>query len=166
MGALSILSILHRLQRRAVYLRPKADIVMGSNTRKLLTSGLLALGIAVPVVLAVEATHQQTCDRACLIQFANSYVDAALAHRAPTVEISPDVKTTENGRPVALGEGVWKTAKSLSSRQLVADASSGEAVVFGVLTAEDGRQSLAALRLKVHRGRVENVETVVSGDGR
>jgi len=134
---------------------------MKSSTRKFLTAGLLALGIAVPVVLALEATHQPACDRACLLQFAGTYVDGMLAHHTD-FPVSADLQATENGQPVRLGQGVWKTARSVSARQYFADPSTGESGVFGVLTAQDGQRSVVALRMKIDRQRIAQLETVVS----
>ncbi|GEM_PF-3399294 len=135
---------------------------MRSSSRKVLTGGLLALGIAVPVVLAVEAIHQPVCDRACLIEFTNSYLSNAIAGRARSLPVSPDVRATENGRPVQFGGGVWESVKSVSAGRVFADASSGEAGRFAVLTRQDGRQLALALRLKINRQRLQEVDTVIS----
>lgn len=138
---------------------------MDSNKRNLLMGALLALGIAVPVVLAVEATRPAVCDRACLFTVTNTYLDAMLAHQPSAVKIAPGFQATENGRPVALGEGVWKTAAGIPSRDLFADESSGQTGFFGVVTDAQGQPSRIALRLTIKRRQIQAVETLVSRGG-
>jgi len=138
-----------------------SKLAMSSHTRNLLMGTLLVLGVAVPVVLAVEATRQSACDRACLINLTSTYLDAMVARTPSSVKVGPDFHATENGRPVALGDGVWKTARSITSRQLFADESVGQAGVFAVMTDGKGQGSPIALRLTINRQRIQQVETVV-----
>ena len=138
---------------------------MDSKRRNLLMGTLLALGIAVPLVLAVEATRPTVCDRACLLSLTNGYLDAMLAHKPSAVKTAPDLQATENGRPVTVGEGVWKTAAVIPSRDLFADESSGQTGFFGVVTDAQGQPSRVALRLTIKRRQVQAVETLVSRGG-
>lgn len=129
---------------------------MSTNLRKFLPSAVLVLGAAVPVVLAVEATHQPACDRACLIEFTGSYLDAMLAHNPSALKAAPGIKITENR------EGLWKTAKFIPSRQAFADPTTGEAAFFGTVIEEDGTRANLALRLKINHHQIEEIETQVS----
>ena len=138
---------------------------MARDLRKVLTGGLLVLGAAVPVLLAVEATQQRACDRACLLAITHSYVDALQAHKPAALNVAPDLKTTQNGAPLSLGEGLWRTAKAISARQSFADASTGEVAFFGVVTEQNGQRSQLALYLKINRQRIQEVETVTSPEG-
>ena len=135
---------------------------MVSNRNTILAGALLALGVAVPLVLAVEATHQGACDRGCLIELTSSYLDAMLAHNPAALKVAPDVKVTENGRPIMLGEGLWKNAKAIPARQAFADPSTGEAGFFGHVTEANGQSVELALRLKINRQRIQEIETLVS----
>ena len=135
---------------------------MKPDLRKVLTGAVLVLVAAVPVMLAVEAAHQPVCDRACLIGFAGSYLNALLAHNPTALKLAPGVKAIENGKPVPLGEGLWKTARAITSREAFADPTTGEAGVFGRVTEATGRTSRLALRLKISGQRIEEVETLVS----
>src|SRR5690348_15372634 len=113
-----------RQTRRTAVMRytfPGSRFRMPSNLRKFLPAGLLVLGVAVPVLLAVEATHEQTCDRDCLLSIAGNYVAAALVHPAGSrVSLDPGLKSTENGKPVPPGGGVWATATAVPGRQAFA----------------------------------------------
>jgi len=120
----------------------------------------------VPVVLAVEAAHQPTCDRECLIAATGSYLDAMLTHNAAALKVTADVRVSENGKPIGLGEGLWKTAKAIPSRQIFADASAGEAGFFGMVAEENGERAELAVRLKLRGQRIEQIETLVSPEAR
>lgn len=133
---------------------------MTTDSRKFLTPALLLLGAAVPVLLAVEATHQPACDRGCLIEFTNSYLDAMLAHNPSPLTVAPDIRITEDGKPASLGEGLWKTVKSIPSRQAFADPTTGVAGLFGEVIEQDGSRVHFAIRLKITRQQIEEIETV------
>lgn len=135
---------------------------MKPNLRSVLTATVLALGAAVPLVLAVEATHQPVCDRACLLGFTANYLDAMLAHNTAALRVAVDLKATENGKPVSLGEGLWKTVKAIPSREAFVDASTGETGFFAVVTGENGQRSSLALHLKIDHQQIQEVETFVS----
>jgi len=138
---------------------------MESRRRNLLMGALLVLGVAVPVVLAVEATRPAVCDRTCLLSFTSNYLDAMLAHKPSAVKTAPGFQATENGRAMALGEGIWKTTAAILSRDLFADESSGETGFFGVVADAQGQSSPVALHLTIRRGQIQNVDTLVSRGG-
>lgn len=129
---------------------------MNTNLRKFLPGAVLVLGAAVPLVLAVEATHQPACDRGCLIEFTGSYLNAMLAHNPSALKVAPGTKITENSARL------WKTAKSIPSRHAFADPTTGEAGFFGTVIEEDGTRANLALHLKIHRQQIEEVEAQVS----
>lgn len=135
---------------------------MGRNLRNLLTGTAFALGIAVPVVLAVEATSQPACDRACLLGFTGDYLNAMLAHKPSMLNVASDLKATENGKPTPLGTGLWKTARTVAARESFADPATGEAALFAVVTQDNGQSSRLALRLKINRHRIQEAEALVS----
>ena len=137
-----------------------------ASRNTVLTGLLLALGVAVPVVLAVEAAHQATCDRECLIAATGGYLDAMLQHNPAALKVAADVRVTENGKAVPLGEGLWKNAKAIPSRQAFADPSTGEAGFFGVVTEENGQRAQLAVHLKIQGQRIEEIETLVSPEVR
>ena len=48
------------------------------------------------------------CNRACLEGLINQYLDAAVAHEPKKVPLSADVKYTEQGQIMGVGDGFWK----------------------------------------------------------
>lgn len=138
---------------------------MRTSWRSVLTGVVLVAGIAVPVVLAMEANREPACSRGCLLEVTNGYLDAMLAHDPSSLRVASNLKATENGKPLQLGEGLWKTVKSFPFRQAIADPSSGQAGFFGVASENGGERSLFFLRLKVARQRISEVETLVTRKG-
>ncbi len=102
-----------------------------------------------------------TCDAACLTGFIDAYVDA-LAHRdASKLPLAADVKYTENGRVLDLGEGFWHTAGApLRYRDYVVDPDTGSAAAFTALKEYDGTAQMF-VRLKVVNRKLTEIETFV-----
>ena len=71
---------------------------------------------------------------------------------------------TENGRELALGAGLWRTAKAVRFRQHVAEPAAGQVAIFAVVD-EGGGLAVAALRLCVADGRLRELETLASRKG-
>ena len=124
----------------------------------LVLSGLLAAGLA---------AGQAKCDRACLEGFIDKYLDAMQAHDAKLLPQSKNIKFTENGQKLELGDGLWNTfAGKGTYRLFVTDVEAGEVTFIGTLR-EDGRDPAApipvvmALRLKVVNNLVTEAETLV-----
>src|SRR5690348_15083926 len=104
------------------------------------------------------------CDRACLNRFIDKYFDALLSHCTCNVSFAPDVKYTENGESVKLGEGIWKTFTGRGTyRVYLADPATGEAGYYGDINEFRGiLLGTVALRLKVKDRRIAEVEMIVA----
>ncbi len=103
------------------------------------------------------------CDRACLIGFARAYVHA-LSLRDPTqVALSPHVRFTENDVEMPIGnDGLWGTVDAVWPNALeIADPQTGNAAWFGIVE-EHHNPAYLALRIKVARGEITEVESVVN----
>lgn len=138
---------------------------MPTSWRSIVTGVVLAAGVAVPVLLAVEANRGPACSRGCLLDFTNNYLEAMLAHDPSLVRVASNLTATENGKTLHLGDGIWKTAKGFPYRQAVADPSTGQAGFFGVVTEGNGERSLFFLRLRVSGQRIREAETLVARKG-
>jgi hypothetical protein len=107
------------------------------------------------------AYRRVACDRACLIGFLHTYMDA-LTHKDPKrAPFARDVMFTENDVAMPIGEGLWGTVSGASETGLeLADPSTGQAAWFG-LVQEHGSPAYYAMRLRIRDGKIEDVETVV-----
>ena len=68
----------------------------------------LAILAALIVVPAANAQGLK-CDRACLASMMTRYLDAMMKHDPSSLPVAPNVKFTEDGKALKLGEGAWKT---------------------------------------------------------
>jgi hypothetical protein len=106
------------------------------------------------------------CDRACLQSFAEQYLDAWVARDPKRLSVAPNVKFTENGQRLELGDGSWNVAAGKGKYRLwVPDAQTGQVALITTVT-EDGQiqgstvASMLALRLKVVNRQVSEVEAL------
>jgi hypothetical protein len=105
------------------------------------------------------------CDRACLIGFLHSYMDA-LAHKDPgRAHFAKTVRFTENDVSMPIGDGLWGSVSGVAQTGLeVADTQTGNAAWFGTVE-EHGEPAYYAMRLEVEDGQIVEVETVVDRKG-
>jgi len=106
------------------------------------------------------------CNRACLLGFVHSYMDA-LVHKDPSrAHFAKDVRFTENDVEMPLGrDGLWGSISGVAPTGLeVADTTTGNAAWFGTVE-EHGEPAYYAMRIKVRDGQIAEVETVVDRKG-
>jgi hypothetical protein len=116
---------------------------------------------------AIAAVRRETmvCNRQCLEGLADDYLSALVAHDPTPLPVSAQLRFTENGRVLRLGEGLWRTARALGHyRVYVTDTSSSSVAVQTVL--HDANTLVQVLvRLQAPGGRIAQVETLVAREG-
>jgi hypothetical protein len=115
-------------------------------------------------ISAVGLQAANSCDRACLQGFVDSYLDAMSKHDASKLPVADSVKFTENGNAMKLGEGFWKTAGASTYRLYALDPQSGDAGAQAVV-AEKGELDLFFIRLKIKDKKIAEAETLVCRKG-
>src|SRR5690606_37592664 len=70
----------------------------------------LLVAAAVAVVGIPAAAQAQDCNRDCLIEMADAYAAALVAHDPSKVPLAPNAVTVENIKKIGKGEGLWRTA--------------------------------------------------------
>jgi hypothetical protein len=122
----------------------------------------LVLCAALPGIPAAAATAE--CDEACLKSVMDGYLAALQAHDAARLKVAPNVRFTENGVAIALGEALWVTFSSLGTyRHDFFDPTNG-AVATYVTMRENGTPGYLMVRLKVVSQQLTEIETVVNRD--
>jgi hypothetical protein len=123
--------------------------------------GLFALGFC------ASAWGQSACDRTCLENWVARYFDAVIANEPASIPIASDVRFTENGQRLEIGDGLWNSMKSAGTYRLfVADVPAGQVAFIGTI-AEDGREATAdapaliGLRLKIENAQIAEIEQFV-----
>jgi hypothetical protein len=131
---------------------------------------LAALGAALGLLAGWSAASAQpativppTCERQCLKGFIDRYIAAMVAHDPKSLPVSYDVKFTENGQELKLGDGLWGTIQSQGDYKLYfVDPETQEAGFFGTVI-ESGRQDIIGIRLHIQSGnKISQIETQVA----
>lgn len=131
---------------------------------------LLSLAVVPPSALAQQPPRANpACDRACLEGYVDRYLDAMLANEVSPKLFARDVKFTENGIQLPLGnEGLWFGMSGKGKyRFYVPDVETQQVAFIGTVLenmqargADNGQGILVALavRLKIDNGLITEVE--------
>lgn len=120
------------------------------------------LGAGALLVAGAAQGAGASLDRAGLLELADSYFGALVAHDPARVPLAAGIRTVENITAIRPGEGLWKTASSgpTAFRIVAADPVSqqvGGIVVMG----SEGKPVQFGFRLKVEGGRIAEAEHLV-----
>lgn len=128
---------------------------MQHSIRKLAAVAVLAAGGA-------AQAQQPACDRQCLAGFMDTYLEALVAHDAQALPVTRNVKYTENGVRINLGDGLWQTASAKPTYRVdVIDAEAGAVGLLGRID-ENGNDNWFGVRLKVENGeRISEIEALI-----
>ena len=125
---------------------------------------LLACALGLTGLAASEpewsAARAKNCNRECLAGFMNGYMEAIYKHDPKAVPpLSIDVRMTENTGRMDVGEGVlWRSkVEPTAFRIYVADPVTGQVALQARVMIQD-RNTLVAVRLKVDRGKISEIE--------
>jgi len=108
-----------------------------------------------------------SCDRACLESTVDQFLDAFVKHDGKFLPLTRTVRFTENGQRLPVGDGSWRTMVGKGTYRLfVSDPKAGQVAFIGTLREEnqqnkDGAAVLIALRLKVERRQIAEIELFV-----
>lgn len=129
-------------------------------------SGMPAAGAAGVGTAAAPAAAG--CDRACLFDVMQGYTDALVAQDPSRLDVSSDLKYTENGVVAMLGDTVWTTAMSVvpDTTLSFADPLEGQVASQFVFTEAGSIQKIYQVRLKAKERTITEIESMVvqSGD--
>ena len=132
--------------------------------------GRLRVGCVVAVLIALSGVFEfpparaadESCDRACLTGLVDQYLAAMVAHDPSKLPLANGVKFTEDGAPLQLGDGLWATAGVLGTYKLYfADPEAGGVGAY-VIVQENGAPVILALRLKVMKRRITEIESLIA----
>jgi hypothetical protein len=130
-------------------------------------SALIVLS-ALAIVITVGASTGPiplNCNRACLENLIDQYLNALAAHDPKRLPLSKDVMYTENDQVIEIGDGSWKTIEGRGNyTHVFADPEFGQVAYMGTMR-EAGAPILMSLRLRIELGRITEVETVIFRPG-
>lgn len=117
------------------------------------------------LILTAALASAQNCDRACLENFADQYMEALIAHKPAQLPLTPRTKNTEDGVRLDPGDGFWRTAQSKGSYRLFnTDVASGQVVFVGTMREVPNLPVIVMLRLKVVHKQITEIENFVVRD--
>jgi hypothetical protein len=105
------------------------------------------------------------CDRACLVDYMNRYRDAVYKHDPKLVPpLALDVRMNENTGQMDVGEGMlWRSKVEPTTFNLIAADPVEGRVSLQSRVKIQGRNTLIAVRLKIDRGRILEIEHLWAG---
>ena len=103
-------------------------------------------------------------ERSQLFEIMDLYLDSMVKKDINALQVRGDLKLTENGKALSLGQGVWKTVSSISYKQYFADPLTGQIAVFCVID-EGGVPATLMVRLKIIDFMIAEVEMIVTRKG-
>jgi hypothetical protein len=128
----------------------------------------MAVGVLLCALTASPAPAQNgACDRACLEGTVDRFLDALIKHDPAAARMTRTVRFTENGQRLVVGDGSWRSMIGRGTYRLfVSDPQAGQVAFIGTLREEnaqnkDGAPVIIALRLKVERQEISEVELFV-----
>ncbi len=131
---------------------------------------LMLVGLAPPWARAqatappadYDPNFNYDCDRACLNGFTDEFLAALVAHDPSRLSLGREVKYTENGQVLRLGDGFWGTASSLGTYKIYADDPQAGQVMFMGVMEENGAPVIFCSRLKIELRQITEIEAIIS----
>jgi hypothetical protein len=109
-----------------------------------------------------DSSKIQPCDRACLVQIIDTYVNSLVRKDAASVPTSEETWYTENTARLSIGEGILWRAKIEPTPFVIhaADPVTGQVAIQSLFNVE-GRPALTVIRVKVERRHITEIEHLV-----
>jgi hypothetical protein len=105
------------------------------------------------------------CDRACLKNMLDQYLNAVIKHDPSAAPLFVGFRQTENAVVVRPGTGMWKTLTALGKLQRrYLDPVSGQAAYFGIVE-EGGTSAIVTVRVKVDNRKISEAEWLIARKG-
>ena len=115
-----------------------------------------------PPAAAKQAQATAACDVACMERVGDRVVAALAARRSQDIPWAAQVRYSENGVPMDVGDGLWASIRSVAPGALrMADARTGNVAWYGLVFDHDA-PAYAGLRIRLEAGRVAEIEAVVA----
>ncbi len=124
---------------------------------------IFTIGIYAAILFGCNvSTHAaDPCDHACLESYIDKVLAAMIARNPNQLMLAKDVRYTENGVELRLGDGMWGTLSDRGKYNLyVSDPESGQAGFYGTVS-ENGGMNYIALRVKVFEALISEIEVIV-----
>jgi hypothetical protein len=123
--------------------------------------------VAALLMLSARPAAGKDCDRACLSDLVTQYLKDMVARNPGGLPVASNVRFTENGDVMKLGDGLWRTASGLGPyRQDILDVPGHTAATQAIVLEDGDKPVLFALRLDERGGKIGQIETMVVRPGK
>jgi hypothetical protein len=120
--------------------------------------------ISMLVLAFTSYSWSSPCNRACLENIADQYLNAMVAHDAAKAPFANNVIFTENTIKLPLTEGLWFTSSGLGNFKIyICDIETGQVAWVGAVKEHD-KPVILSLRLKVVNHLITEAESIVIRD--
>jgi hypothetical protein len=103
----------------------------------------------------------QGCDGRCARSLIDGVLAAMIAHDPAKAALSQNVRYTENGQTLAIGDGLWRTLTARGSYNIYLAADGGsDPALFGSIVETDIPGQIS-LRVRQREGRITEIEALV-----
>jgi hypothetical protein len=122
----------------------------------------LRLSLAAGAFVLASSASFAACDRESLNTTIDSYFAALQAHDAGALSLARDVKFTEDGVVLRVGEGFWQSAGAVVFSRDVLDTETCGTVTMA-LVEEEGRNIIVGVRLKLDDANaISEIEHIIA----
>ena len=127
----------------------------------------LSIGLVAGAAAQSNTAANGACDRACLEGVLDQFLDAFVKHEPKLLPLAGNVRFTENGQWLELGDGSWRSMVGKGAYRLfVSDPEAGQVAFIGTLREENAQQKDGALvlistRLKVANRQISEIEIFI-----
>ena len=103
----------------------------------------------------------QACDRACTVRLVDGVLGSMMARDPSRAALAPGVRYTENGQPLEIGDGLWRTLTARGSYNIYLPAAAeGDLALFGSIVETD-IPGHVSLRVRQRDGQITEIEALV-----
>jgi len=99
-----------------------------------------------------------------LMAVMDKYLEVLVTNDPAGLPVASNLKVTENGYPVELGQGLFETASEITYKHYIADPVTSQVALFGAVN-ETMVMANFLVRLKVAQDKITEIETVIARKG-
>lgn len=114
------------------------------------------------LLVCARPAAAKACDRQCLGSLVTDYLQDMFTHKPGALPVTANVRFTENGTVLKLGQGFWQSASGMGPyRRDILDVPGHTAATQAIVLGADKQPVLFALRMKETGGKISQIETMV-----
>jgi len=114
---------------------------------------------------AAAVDRSEDCNRQCLLGFADRYLQALEKDDLSLLEVTNDIRVSENSHHISLGDNSWKTIQKVRpNRMVLADPYAGQVLILATVEMGAGEPFIYSTRLMVEKDKISEVEIMIASE--